>query len=134
MRLPTTNESLVIRTDYSNEAAWTALCEALTAPVDGFQASLVFVSDPAFDGLDIQQVVELLPTGFPQSFVLIVDTQALDDPANAVVVVDLRAECGRTFRVIPSAAWAVENNLSLGNLDFRDFADAADSAGVFRGF
>jgi len=71
---------------------------------------------------------------FPQSFVLIVDTQALHDPANAVVVVDLRAERGRTFRVIPSAAWAVENNLSLGNLDFRDFADAADSAGVFRGF
>jgi hypothetical protein len=33
-----------------------------------------------------------------------------------------------------SEIWAVENNLSLGNMDFEDFAGAVDANGVFRGF
>jgi len=30
--------------------------------------------------------------------------------------------------------WSVENNLSISNMDFSDFADSADADGVFRGF
>jgi hypothetical protein len=30
--------------------------------------------------------------------------------------------------------WSVENNLSLANMDFDEFADAVDAAGIFRGF
>jgi hypothetical protein len=30
--------------------------------------------------------------------------------------------------------WSVENNLSLANLDFVDFAESVDDTGVFRGF
>lgn len=41
---------------------------------------------------------------------------------------------GRTFRIIPSEMWGIENNLSIANMDFRDFADSADADGVFRGF
>ena len=43
-------------------------------------------------------------------------------------------EPGRTFRVIPSEMWSVENNLSIANMDFAEFADAVDEDGVFRGF
>jgi hypothetical protein len=38
------------------------------------------------------------------------------------------------FRVVPQEMWAVENNLSLGNMDFKEFADAVGQDGVFRGF
>lgn len=38
------------------------------------------------------------------------------------------------FRVIPSELWSVENNLSLANMDFDEFAGAAHADGVFRGF
>ena len=40
---------------------------------------------------------------------------------------------GRTFRVIPSAIWAVQNNLVIGNMDWEDFSDSLDADGVFRG-
>jgi hypothetical protein len=30
--------------------------------------------------------------------------------------------------------WSVENNLSLSNLDYDDFANSVDAFGVFRGF
>jgi len=51
-----------------------------------------------------------------------------------VLVVDLYSDPGRSFRVIPSELWGVENNLSLANIDFEEFADAVDRDGVFRGF
>ncbi|HET7601047.1 MAG TPA: hypothetical protein VFK09_12185 [Gemmatimonadales bacterium] len=49
-------------------------------------------------------------------------------------MVDLYAEPGRTFRVVPRETWAVENNLSIANMDFAEFADRADPDGIFRGF
>jgi hypothetical protein len=48
--------------------------------------------------------------------------------------VDLFEEPGRAFRLIPSEMWAVENNLSIANMDFAEFADAVDADDVFRGF
>lgn len=30
--------------------------------------------------------------------------------------------------------WSVENNLSIANMGFEEFADSADEKGVFRGF
>ncbi|WBC08931.1 hypothetical protein [Micromonospora sp. WMMA1947] len=47
---------------------------------------------------------------------------------------DLVHEPGRWFRVLPAEMWSVEDNLSIGNMDFFEFADAADPDGVFRGF
>jgi len=63
-----------------------------------------------------------------------VDRVALTDPEHPILVVDLMDQPGRTFRVIPSEAWGVENNLSIANMGFEEFAEAADEDGVFRGF
>jgi hypothetical protein len=41
---------------------------------------------------------------------------------------------GATFRVVPSEMWSVQNNLTISNLDWEDFAGKADGDGVFRGF
>ena len=35
---------------------------------------------------------------------------------------------------MPSEMWGVENNLSIANLEFDEFVDAADPDGVFRDF
>jgi hypothetical protein len=43
-------------------------------------------------------------------------------------------EPGRGFRVVPAELWGVENNLSIANMDFAEFAHHADPDGVFRGF
>ena len=68
------------------------------------------------------------------NFMFVVDKITLSHPDNPILVIDLIGEPGRTFRVIPSAMWGVENNLSIANMDFADFADHTDSDGIFRDF
>jgi hypothetical protein len=52
-----------------------------------------------------------------------------------LVVIDLHEEhASEPFRSVPRGVQAIENNLLIANLDFRDFATAVDEHGVFRGF
>jgi hypothetical protein len=39
-----------------------------------------------------------------------------------------------TFRVVPAEMWSVQNNLSIANLDWEDFAGSLDDEGICRGF
>jgi hypothetical protein len=59
---------------------------------------------------------------------------ARSHPDLPILVVDLYDDPGRTFRVIPSEMWGVENKLSIANMGFEEFADAVDGDGIFRGF
>ncbi len=135
--LPKTDNSLLLRTDFTDDAAWIALCEAVQVPSEeGFQARVDCISDPACNGLMVEQLVALAPKGGDrnQTFAFLVDEIALTNPEQPVLVVDLYDEPGRAFRVIPREMWGVENNLSIANMDYNEFADNADPDGVFRGF
>jgi len=133
--LPQTDCSLLLRTDFSDDAAWAALCEAVQEPSeDGFQAHLDCINDTAYDGLTVDQLVASAPKGGDHTFAFIADRIALTNPERPVLVVDLYDEPGRTFRVIPREIWGIENNLSLANMDYSEFADSTDRDGVFRGF
>jgi hypothetical protein len=134
--LPRSENAPVLRTDFSNNAAWESLCAEIQRPVGafGFRANLDCISDPVFDGLTAEQVLALVPEDDAHSFLFIVDSAALMHSDHPILVVDLWTQRGRTFRVIPAEMWAVENNLSLANMDFEEFADSADADGVFRGF
>ena len=125
--------SLVLRTDFSDDAAWESLCAAMEARDDefGFQAQAQCISDRDYDGLTVEQILPLVPDGM--RFLFIADRIALADPEHPILVVDLDDESGRTFRVIPTFMWAVENNLSLANIDFYEMADSADPDGILRG-
>ena len=135
-KLPKSDNSLLLRTDFSDDAAWAALCEAVQVPSEeGFQANLDCISDPAYDGLTLEQLVAG-PEGRRSRhiFAFVADRIALTEPEQPVLVVDLYDEPGRTFRVIPREMWGVENNLSIANMNYSEFADNADPDGVFRGF
>ena len=41
---------------------------------------------------------------------------------------------GREFRAVPTSIQSIENNLSLANMDFVEFAESVDPDGVFREF
>ena len=132
--LPVTQDSLVLRTDFSNDSAWHLVCADVQAPVGDFRAFVECVSDPEFAGVTPAELASLQPERSEHSFVFIVDGITLSSPEHPIVVVDLIGEPGRWFRVVPREAWAVQNNLSLANMDFVDFADSVDPDGVFRGF
>ena len=133
-QIPNTNDALVLRTDFSDEAASETICTAIQEPVGEFRAYLDFVSDSKNDGITTEQILPLIPDAFDHSFIFIVDQVALSHPENPILVVDLYAERSRTFRVMPSEMWGVENNLSIANLEFDEFVDAADPDGVLRDF
>lgn len=135
-KLPEYDCSLVIRTDFSNDAAWEELCTAIQAPQTEhqFRASVECISDKACSGLTQEMVASMLPPGSQRSFVFLADSDAISQPDYPMLVVDLLTEPGRTFRVNPAEAWSVENNLRLANMDFAEFADAVDPDGVFREF
>ena len=135
MNLPASDNSLLLRTDFSDDAAWISLCSAVRVPSEhGFLANLDCISDSAFKGLTVEQLVTLAQKDGDRAFAFVADTVALTNPEQPVLVVDFYDEPGRTFRVVPSEMWGVENNLSIANMDYVDFADSADPDGVFRGF
>src|SRR5262249_3736591 len=123
-QIPKTQNSLVLRTDFSDESAWEAICAALLEPAGEFRAYLDLLSDPEYDGLTVPQLTALVPKGSDHTFMFIVDRISLSHPDHPILVVDLYDEPGRTFRVIPSEMWSIENNLSIANMDFYEFADA----------
>jgi hypothetical protein len=135
-KLPEYDYSLVIRTDFSNDTAWEQLCRTIQEPQTqyGFQASVEFVNDASCSGLAPEAVASVLPPGSHRSFAFLVDDEAITKPDHPILVVDLEEGAGRTFRVVPSEAWSVENNLRLANMEFAEFACSVDSSGVFRGF
>ena len=131
---PDTHNALVLRTDFSDTAAWEAICAAIRKPVGAFKAVVDFVSDPVYDGISTEQLLSLIPQASNYTFIFIVDRIALSQPDYPILVVDLYTEPGRTFRVIPSEMCSIENNLSIANMDFEEFAEAVDEDGIFRGF
>jgi hypothetical protein len=133
-RLPRTEYALVLRTDFQDDAAWRGLCANIQTPHGLFLANVSCVSDREYEGVTIDEIVAAEGEDSPHTYLFVVDRAALASPATAVLVVDLFDEPGRTFRVIPSQLGSVENNLSLGNMDFRDFVDACGPDQVFRGF
>jgi hypothetical protein len=133
--LPRTEDTPVLRTDFSDPKAWDAVRVVVEAPKEhGFQAYVTFVDDPAYRGLTPEQVVELEDDDFEHAIVVLADEAALASPEMPLLVVDLVEEPGQTLRVVARELYAIDNNLSIANMDFSEFADAAAPDGIFRGF
>jgi len=136
--LPKSENSLLIRTDFSTDSVWSKLRSALEAiNEDGFQANLTVIDDVDYAGLSVAQLIELKPSGEQRgehSFAFLADATSHTNPEHPILVVELRENPGQIFRVIPTELWSVENNLALGNMDFKDFAQSVDADDVFRGW
>ncbi len=132
--IPNRDQSLVLRTEFSDDAAWKTVCSAIEEPVGAFKAYVDFIDDREYEGLTPEQLLKLVPEDTYHSFVFMVDKIALSEQEHPVLVVDLSEEPGRTFRVVPSEAWGIQNNLSIANMGFSEFADNVDEDGIFRGF
>ena len=132
--IPAAGGTPLIRTDFSDEAAWRAVARAAGAEnEDGFQAQLAIVDDPAFDGMAAEQVARLAASGTRHACLFVADATTMTHDEHPLLSLDLRP-VGRSFRVVPSALWGVENNLAIANMDFEEFADAVDADGIFRDF
>jgi hypothetical protein len=131
---PPLDHSLLVRTDFADDDGWAALCELLQRPVDGLAATLVCVSDRAFERATPAAVARLADDRDELMVLFLADAESISGPEHTVVVVELDDGPTRTIRVTPQTLATVQANLEIGNMDFEEFADAVDADGVFRGF
>ncbi|HKY53959.1 MAG TPA: hypothetical protein VJM08_06610 [Anaerolineales bacterium] len=135
-QIPETEDPLVIRTDFSNQAVWEKIRAQIQKPVGifRFRANVEFLDDLQYGGLTKEQVLEILPKDYSHTFIFIVDRTAISHPDHPLLVIDLYEDSRREFRAVPSQVQSIENNLSIANMDFEEFAEAVDEDEIFRGF
>lgn len=144
MALPTVLEvdgdyTLLVRTDYADEAAWQSLLAQVSAPSkEGFVPLLKVLDNRVWENLGVRDIAAWA-RGALSGIVFVADEMAIKASEKTLLVVNVATtpgeDFGRAFRVVASEVWGPENNLRIANMEFRDFADAADeTGGVHRGF
>ena len=130
-----TEHPLIVRTHFADPIEWDAIRETIGEPVDdGFLANVDYLDDRAYEGVTKERLLDLLGKGYTHSFIIVADRAAMWQPEHPLLVVDLDAERGRELRALASQIQSIENNLSLSNMEFDEFAENAGDDGVFRGF
>ena len=134
--IPDTENSLVLRTDFSDQSAWDRLCTALRKPVGIFRfvAYVDYLDDVEYADITKEQLLKLLPPNYNHSFIIVADRMTMTHPEHPLLIIDLFDDSKREFRAVPKQIQSIENNLSIANMDFEDFADNVDDDGIFRGF
>ena len=135
-RLPDTHAALVVRTDFSDQAAWEAIRDEIQLPspkIEGYSC-VSFIDDRTYEGFHKDQLLAAVPEKYSYTFMFVVDATTVTTKDHPVLVIDLRKRSGAEFRAVTSEIYSIEANLSLANLGFDDFARAAAETGIFRGF
>jgi hypothetical protein len=152
-----THNPWVIRTDFSDGPTWAVVKQQVAAPqLDPptgmeFIANVKFVEEPALQSSSCEDIVHFLPTNYMGFVVFVVDAETIKGKEHPLLVIgfsppeDTAGNLAQksplstsmpinTFRAIPTTIQSIENNLSIANMDFEDFANAVDRDGIFRGF
>ncbi|SHJ10722.1 hypothetical protein SAMN05421803_103452 [Nocardiopsis flavescens] len=130
------NDALLVRTDFSDDAAWAALVELVRHPgeegfgdiVDDFGDNIDFVDDPAFGGASPEQLMAAVLSGpeetdLSANLVLIGDAAAMSGPDRSLAGISLLEGPGCPFRVPAVIAGIMVVNLALANMDLDDYVD-----------
>jgi hypothetical protein len=138
--LPQTDNTLLVRTDFTDPVRWRALQTAITTPdEDDFVPDVHIVDDPVYSGLTTEQVASLVPA---RGFLLIVaDKTTFTAPEMPLLAVLPHEEEGdeaplhhSELRVIAEDLGLIESCIRFGIMDWEEFVEAAGDDGVFRGF
>lgn len=137
--VPPTAAAPVLRTDFADGALWERLKAEITSPnEEGFLPTVEFVNDRRFDGVGESDVIAGLPGRYPHAYphpvLFVVDAVTAGSPEHPILVLDAHDEPEPPFRSTPRGIQSIENNLSIANMDFEEFAAAVDPDGIFRGF
>ncbi|MFG2951381.1 DUF6924 domain-containing protein [Streptomyces adustus] len=145
--------ALIVRTDYDDEAGWRAVAAEVSKAcgTDSEPEALVhLVDDPEWAGAAPDAVRAAVSRDVELGVVFVADGATMRSAHHALLALDLDIEDedldpmyyqelidsppAREFRTTPAAVYDVHANLSLANVDFDEFAEAAlaDPEGVLR--
>lgn len=147
--------AVIMRTDFTDEAAWREVMAELETSADDDPADSYDVVDaPELDGADTDTILAAIAAReelWDQlSVVFIADSTTMHAGHHALLAVttmtredidddeayEAMVEFGREFRTVPSGVHEIQANLELANMDFEEFSSSAreDPEGVFRSF
>ena len=152
--LPASNQTQLVRTDFTDHDAWQVICKQCTElseadqahfdeyaklnadmgqPME-YQSPLEIINDRDFAYFTPEKLYKAIPKESDQACLLMADEKTFTHPEHPILVVDLIDQPGQMFRAIPSQIQTIEANLAIANMDWEDFADGIDEDGIFRGF
>ncbi|MFB7939756.1 DUF6924 domain-containing protein [Streptomyces sp. NPDC056049] len=140
-------DALVIRTDFGDDTSWTAVVGELRLPwgPDGeFPAHVRVVDAPAWSGATADEVLAAVDEDEYLSVVFVADRFTMESPTRGLLALStvwedegdldpvyyqelIESPEPREFRAAPAAVHGVHVNVTLGNLDFAEFAAAASA-------
>jgi hypothetical protein len=152
MKSPHNDDPWVIRTEFLDDQQWAAIQALISAPRREFRmefrAHVKFVNNDGYRDQEPEELVHSLPDNYPYKFCFVVDRQCTENQEHPVLVVGFYPRDHKsyerrprstptdeiaTFRALPNQIQSIENNLSIANMDFEEFANRVDADGVFRG-
>ncbi|MUL44282.1 hypothetical protein FZ103_24500 [Streptomonospora sp. PA3] len=125
-QLPETDYSPLLRTDFTDDAAWQVLLERLG------RDWMTVLADRGHQGLSVPELVGLVPEGSRYPVLVVADGRTFSADERSLLLIDVDEEPGRTVRVAPAAVPSVVGNLAIRNRTFDDYLDAVDGAGVYQ--
>ena len=143
-------DTALIRTDFSDDAAWKRVIKLVRTTPDeaGNRAQVAPLSDRHYEGMDPKALGdEAMAADLMQGYAILADARSMAEAAAGgevtVVYVDLSPEAaedaqlfetfpGNSFRTVTAQVASIEVNLSIGNVDFSEFATSVDQDGVYR--
>jgi hypothetical protein len=128
------HDALIVRTDFSDDAAWRAIATELAAPYGQSprcEPSPQLIDDPAFDGATADEVLALVADDDYLPLIFVADAATMREPHLLLAATTLtRDDCadqddfdytfsyGRELRLAPALADEVHGGLLLGNVDW----------------
>jgi hypothetical protein len=88
-QIPETADPVVLRTDFSNQAAWEAICATIRKPVADFQAYVKFIEDSVYAGITKEQLLKHIPTNYRHTFMIVADQTTILHPDFPLLIIDL---------------------------------------------
>jgi uncharacterized protein DUF6924 len=137
------SESLVFRTDFTNDEAWRVVVDLLIQAQEEFETRTHIVDDRAFEGASPEEVRLSTVASDPRlqvAFMADADTMRGEHPLLAVTTRDQEREdedeeiLPSEFRLLPDAVDLVHVNLAIGHMDYWEFAYHAvrGPGGIYR--
>ncbi|MFB9840038.1 DUF6924 domain-containing protein, partial [Actinoallomurus acaciae] len=125
-RLPETDHSPLLRTDFTDDDAWQALLDEIG---DDW---VTVVEDPGHQSLAVPALLALVPDGSRYPVLVVADEVTFSSAERSLLLIDVSEEPGRTFRAVPDAYRSAIANLSIQNQSFDDYLRSAGDSGVYR--
>src|SRR5688500_3154658 len=132
--IPVSDNLVLVRTCFSDDKQWESLVRDATNPQEPFVAYFHIVNDPFYRGKEAEDVLAAFPDDYPHPAVFLADERALSEAGHPCLIVSTAGEERRSFRALARELASLDCNLSIANMDFEEFEEAAGPDAVFRGF